>query len=1075
MSTAAPTRTDPSRPVTRRRFVWVLPVAVILLAALWIAQAPLLRSVARFALPPLARSAGYELEFDVLASRFFGPLLLGNVRLCDARGSDLRADRVELAMAALPDLFRDPRCVVRRVIVHALSGGFRLDDGSAAGPAATAPSSRRLFDPSWPLVIEIDASKVFVSRGDRHLLLKDASLLLDAGQTGSFRAGEAGLWAGTWSKTFPAMRGATAWRDGIAYVADVSLADDAVIEMFSATLAGPDAFTVKARAFGGSLYGEWSGGSRTTAALNAFDLSLEGLGSFLGLENPLHGKVGLLKFTFNGDPSDPLASQSSLRAEAEDFSWEKRAFSSLRLGASLSGSHLKIDELLLEQKSNRVSARGSLQLPGRDWRASDVSLNIGAAAKDARALAELFGRPYNKISGGFTIEGDVSGRLGEPSGWLKARGWDLRVPGIPPGSLQADAVFERASAKITSLEFQNGPDFLRASGEFSLGQTPAYRGHLETRIREVSRYLEPLGRFAPDWAREGGALVFWDGDGTGSAHSGVVSLELVRFIGDLNPVAVNGKFAATYSPGNVYVSRLLLDRGPLSLSASCYLSAKGLSAQDIQLFNVRQRLLRSEIFLPVSWPLLLEGKSWSQTMLPGGQIYAAIRSDDLRLGPLANLFGQDAVAEGRVDWKLDASGPWENPSGESILTIDGFRAAFDSFTIPVSRFAGKASLAAQRLEISGELDPEATEAAKFIASIPLLGRNDSGGFRVLDRTKPASAQLDVPVLDLKKFASARSMDGTFGGSVKMSGQLSAPRFDGAFQWDKVTCVPVDGLAPVTDFAGRFVFSGAGAKFESARGKMGGGAFTLEGESSFSDFLNITSSAKLSGKRLQLVDSEKFRFAADVDLVAGRREKTRTISGEINLVEGSAQISLSATPLLLPAANENKTVALAPPFKVGGWLGNYDAAIRIRSAAPVQFAAGATAAVDISLAGLLRDAVPSGMIEFQGLQAALPSGALAFSHAKFSLVPAMPWVPVLDLAGLAQLGGYQVAATVWGPLGQQQLKLASVPESSPAQIALLLGTGISPEKDVRLSELRTETAKETVELPPPQIGCTWQVQ
>jgi hypothetical protein len=116
-----------------------------------------------------------------------------------------------------------------------------------------------------------------------------------------------------------------------------------------------------------------------------------------------------------------------------------------------------------------------------------------------------------------------------------------------------------------------------------------------------------------------------------------------------------------------------------------------------------------------------------------------------------------------------------------------------------------------------------------------------------------------------------------------------------------------------------------------------------------------------------------------------------------------------------------------------------------------------------------------MIEFQGLQAALPSGALAFSRAKFSLVPAIPWVPLLDLAGLAQLGGYQVAATVWGPLGQQQLKLESVPESSPAQIALLLGTGIRPEKDVRLSELRTETAKETVELPPPQIGCTWQVQ
>ena len=1074
MPTAAPPQSDVSRPASGHRLGWIWPALVIAAAALWVAQGPLIRLAARFALPPLARSAGYHVEFDVLESRFFGPLLLGNVRLRDDRGSDLRASQVELALAAVPDFFRHPRRIVRRISVRELSGGFRLNAAPAARGAAPASAARRWFTPEWPLIIEVDASKVFLSHGAKHLMLKDTSLQLSEEQTGTVRVGELGIWINQWSKMLSDIRGVTAWRDGVAYLADIALAKDVVIDAFSATLHGPDAFTIKARAFNGNIYGEWSDGNRTTAALNAFDVSLDGLGRFLDLAEPMRGRLPLLKLTFSGDLAAPLESQSSLRAEVMDFSWDKRAFSSLRLGASLSGRNLKIDEFLLEQKANRVNARGSLLLPGADWRNSDVALNIDAVAKDARSLTDLFGQPWNKLSGGFTLEGDVTGRLGEPSGWIKARGWDLRLPGVPASSLQADATMKGGTLNIAALESHSGPNFLRAGGEISLREPLNYRGRLEARVREVSRYLEPLGRFAPDWAQQGGVICFWDGDGTGANHSGVVSLELFDFTGELNPVPVNGKLAATYSPGNVYVSRFFLDRGPLSLSASCYLSGKGLSMQDIQLFNLRQRLLRSEIFLPVSWPLLLDGKTWSQTMLPGGEIYATVRSDDLRLGPLANLFGQSVPFEGRVDWKLDASGPWENPSGESTLTIDGFRAAFDNFAIPSSRVESKVTLAKQRLDFAGQLDTDAADPVKLTASIPLLGRNEAGDFRILDRSKPASMQLDVPALALTKFAAERPLAGQLRGAVKMSGQLSAPQFEGAFEWDKVTFAPVTGLAPWTDFVGRFVFAGSEAKFEGAKGKMGEGDFTVEGRSELSDPLQITTTAKFSGKKLQLIDAEKFQFSADADLAVTSDPKQRTASGEISLVGSRAQVSLSATPLLMPSGTENKAIAVVMPFRVDGWLGNSETSIRIRSAEPVQLGDSATAAVDITLTGPLRETVPVGVLEFRGLNAEIPSGPLAFSRAKFSFIPESPRVPVLDLWGSAQVRGYQVAATVWGPLGQQQIKLESVPESLPPEIALLLGAGIDPEKSATETKLRIEPAGKTEELPPPQIGCTWQI-
>lgn len=1059
---------------SRRPLRWILPAAVIVLSALWVAQGPLIRTAARFALPALARSSGYDIEFEVLPARFFGPLLLGNVRLRDAGGTDLRASQVELTLRSIADFTGAPRRIIRRIGVRDLEGVFHVAAPSPARPAVDEHRTRRWFRQDWPAVIDIAATKVFVSFGEqRHMLLKDAGLLLSEEQTGTFRAGEAACRVGEWSKTFTGLKGVSAWRGGVVYLADVALADDAVVEKFSVSPANPGAFAINARVFGGSLYADWTGGTPATAALNVFNMSLEGLGRFLALDKPMRGELGLLKFTFNGDPSAPLDAQSSLRVEAKDFAWEKRAFAGLRLGASFSGRHLKIDECELGQKSNRVSLRGSLLLPSRDWRQSPVSLDIDAAAREVRDLADLLGLPRNKqISGGMTLEGKITGRLGEPAGWLRARGWDLRAPGIPAASLQADAVFADGAVNIAAAESHSGPDFMRASGEISLRGSFTYRGRLEARIREVSRYLEPLGRFAPDWARQGGVLLFWDGDGTESAHSGVVSLELYNFSGDLNPVPVNGKFAATYSPGNVYVSRLLLDRGPLSLSASCYLSAKGLSVQDIQLFNVRERLLRAELFLPVSFPLLLEGKTWSQTMIPGRDVYANVRTDNLRLGPLANLFGQTAVWEGQVDWKLDASGPWENPSVASVLSADGLRADLGSFAIPVSHLETKASLAQKRLDFSGKLETGGADAVKWSAAVPVLGRDNEGGWHFLDRAQPVAAQIDVSLPDLRKFAGSQPLSGKFGGTVKASGLLSSPALDGAFEWDKVTIAPVEGLAPVTDFAGQIVFAGSEAKLARGNGKMGGGAFTTEAQWNFADPTKVVSSAIISGQRLELLASDKFRFAADVKLAFQRTAGSCTATGDVALLQSKANVALSATPQLEPAGTKGNPVALSAPFRIGGWLSDCNADIRIHSAEPLELTQGASASVDVWLTGPLRETVPVGTIECSGLQAALPAGPLALTRAKFYFTREMPWIPVLDLAGAMQVHGHQINAIAWGPLGDQRLELTSMPEVPPAQIAELLSMGASAKRPRKEKSAPTTAAPE---LPPSRIGMTWSVR
>ncbi|MBU3664888.1 MAG: hypothetical protein FGM15_03290 [Chthoniobacterales bacterium] len=1060
----------------RRRFRFVLAGLVIVAAAVWIAQGPILRTAVRLALPEWAHRAGYEIEFRAQPSRLFGPLLLGEVSLRDARGSDLRASEVEIDLARIPDLLRRPRHIVQSLRVRGLTGALHLAAASGTKPPENGDSILNVLPaPTRPAVIDIQAPKIFVSSGDDHLLLKDAQMLLSEEQTGTFRAGETGVRLGGASKSLAGLQGVTAWRDGVAYFADVALADDAVVEELSVSLDPPGAVTLKARTFGGSFYGEWTGGARTTAAVSASDISLAGLGKFLGLRNPMRGRIGALKFTFNGDSADPLDAQSSLRVEGKDFSWEKRSFGSLRLGASFSGRHLKIDECSLEQGANRVAARGSLVFPALDWRASAVSLDLDASVSDVRALADLLGRTQNNLSGSLVVQGKLAGRLGDPSGWFRARGWNLRAPGIPVASLQADILFANGGVNISSVESHSGPDFVRASGEISLKDSLTYRGRLEARAREVSRFLEPLGRFAPDWARQGGVLLFWDGDGTESAHSGVVSFELFNFAGDLNPVPVNGKFAATYSPGNFYVSRLLLDRGPLSLSASCYLSGKGLSVQDIQLFNARDRLLRSEIFLPVSFPLLLEGKTWSQTMIPGGEVYAMVRTENLRLGPLANLFGQNSVCEGSVDWRFDASGPWEDPRVESALVTEGLRARFDSFAIPPSRFEAKASVSKRRLDVSGKLHKNGSDLFKLSASVPLLGRRADGGWRVLDRELPATAQLEVARLDLTEFAGLKPLAGEFGGSVKMSGTLSSPNLDGAFDWKDVKISFVDGLEPVTGFSGQLVFAGSEAKLPGAKGKMGEGTFVAEGQCNFADPANMASSAKIAGKNLALVASDNFYFPADVNLAFQRTVDSRTVSGDIALLQSKANVAFSAVPRCDPEGKNGRATELPLPFRVGGWCADCSADIRIHSSEPVEIAQGASASVDVWLTGTLREPVPVGTVDCSGLQVALPAGPLALTRARLYFTREIPLTPVLDLSGETFVSGHRITANMSGPLGQERVEFVSLPELAPARMAELLAATSPAANEAAKNKTSGEKSGAGAELPPPRIGMTWSIR
>ena len=1037
-----------SKPASNPR-VLLFGGLVIALGLGWLIHGPVLSALARHALPWAAERSGYTATLGGVRARFFEPIRLTGVALTRPGGTQLQASEVDLDWARWGEWGWSPSTWIRRVEVRGLSG--------QVAPAVAAPEAKESTAatgsvpvPGFTRIVEVkDGNLSFAGHGWKIDLL-GLDLRLDAGGTGALRIREAQARAGQLEKKFTDLSGVTAWRDGVAYFADLSLDRNVVIDALTVVLAGPSAITLEARAGGGYVYADISGsGAATKAAVNALNLSLAGIAEFAGVEGDMEGTLGLAKLTFNGDPGEPLSSQTSLRLEAKDFAWRKNAVEELAAGLSIAGRRIRLNECHLRQKANDVKLRGTLTLPpaSADWREAPFEFDVDADVGNLRALTGLFGAPWNELSGGLRVEGRGSGKASDGEGWLKVRGWDLSARGIPAGSMQADMKLEGRDLKLTGLEAQSGPDFARGGGQLTLGDPVSYQGRLELRVREVSRYLARIGRFAPDWAREGGVLLFWDGDGSATAHSGVTTVELVRFTGDLNPVPVNGKLSASYSPGNIYVSRFLLDRGPLSLSSTVYFGEKGLTVPDMQMFSGRSRLLRGELFLPLSLPAVLARQPWEQTLLKDGQVYASVRSDNLDLESLVELFGQETTLRGKADLKLDASGPWDNALIDGKLSINGLRAAFPSLKIPDAQASLGLQVKDRRGAVDGRLRPDGGEEIKWQADLPLLGTNAEGGWTLIDQVKPWSALLEVPPTDLARFApvfaGAVFDRGMVSGKVQWTGTSAAPQAEGAIEWKNGRISFPDPWLPMEDVETRIGFSADQAVFEETRGRMGEGTFGLAGKIIFSDWRNPRWEGQFRGANLSLYADENLLLKAAPDLAANGTEESGEIKGTLGLEGSAVRRALAVTPQLLPAAPET-TPDTVPPAATRPAAWTLD--LKLTSAAPIPVGAdGASGSLvpDLYLQGTVQEPLLMGTIHADKLEVTWPSGAKLAAAGRVHFTAAKPWIPVLDLAGAGEAGAYDIRAGVFGPLDEKKLLLSSAPPLTTGQMVLLLTAGASP--------------------------------
>lgn len=980
-----------------------------------------------------AAAAGCTLVVGEANGRLFAPVVFRDVVLGSPEGTDLRIAEASMTWAPPSAWSWSPASWIGGVAVRDIRG--RVVRGvMESGREASTVSGLRFLLPTLrlPPRIALDGVDVDIEAGRWSMALRGVDLLLDESRTGTMHAAEVVLQAGRdYRQVFRELDAVTAWRGGTAYFSGCELGEGIVVDELSLALrAGTTAVTVEARVLDGYVYADWfgDGAGGLKLAVNAFNLPLTETAAFAGWNEGFAGRIDLAKLTFNGNPSQWVSGQVSLRLELTDALCRGRPIESLTAGVSLAGRRVRINEFVLKQPSNAVSARGTVTVPldGQAWRDAPFEFDAAAEVGDLAVLAGLFGAPWDEVSGGVSVEGRGSGRLSDGDGWLKLRGWDLRARGMPAASMQADFRLAGRDLHLTALRAQSGVNFLRASGQASLG-AGSYSGRLELQVREVARYLEPLGRFAPDWAREGGVLLFWEGDGTAAAHSGVASVELVKFTGDLNPVPVNAKLAATYAPGNLYVSRFLLDRGPLSLSSEFHFGKEGMALRRLQLFSGRTRLLSGEALLPVSLEALLGGGGMAGAIRADAAMSAVLRSDNLELGALAGLFGQEPVLQGKTDLVLEAGGTWKNPVLEGTVDVAGLRAEFPSLRLPSSRFKAQVHAADRHAAFEASLAPARTKALTAKGRVAIMGRHAGGGWTLIDAAAPWEVDVEIPSADAglfsPKWRGATVAAGTVSASAHVTGTPDAPDYSGRVAWEKLRMTFEGGWTALEEFSGQMQSAEGDGIDIGATATMGGGTLQASGK--------LAEEIRVQGRDLGIFEDGPWTLRGNADFVADADR----IGGEIQL-QGSV---LSADPVITPGPIEEEAVGAIPAPSIAPLAAFFPGSmLDVRLSAPEPLSVGAPGSTGVlvpwlKLSGTVERPVLSGTVAVERLGMRFPGGATLLADGRVHFSGAQPWVPLFDVTARGGDDPLHVDAGIYGAPGRGALVLTSTPSLTHGEI------------------------------------------
>lgn len=894
--------------------------------------------------------------------------------------------------------------------------------------------------------------------------IEGGKMTLSEDAPGRLSVRETTVACGVVQQHFENYRGVTAWKDGVFYLSDLSLQNMLYLESFTADFVrhGGIALGFDIHAFGGDVRGDISFGSKdgdsfVDSALTANQLTLDSLPKFLGMNKVVSGFLREGRFTYHGSLESPLKVQASLRVVADKVRWNKRGWDTMTFSANLVDGKVIVPEFVLQQLENRVVLSGEATLPPKisqeDLEKTDYTITGSADIKDLSSLAALFGGPFQNTSGKLNLKTSLKGHGTDVSGNLSLQASKLTYRGAPAETINIETQFIQNEARVTKFEIHNKKDIIQASGTLRLQSPYSYTGEVTAKISDLSDYLGPFTSATNRPVYSGMVDARWQGDGTLTSHSGAFDIKLTQLSTDKTPKGISGAFQGTYSPENVYFSRIALHHEKLALSCQSTFAHSGIHIQNISLTGQNQTLAEGSMFLPVDAVKLANGISWTATVIPNSQIYAHILSRDIAIQDIGEIFGQQWPIMGNINLSLTGSGRIDAPKIQCALHGKALTITAKSMETPAMAFTLNLQTTENTASIDGNFTTVGFQPATLVATLPFHPKADeTGNFHFFDNAAPFNAKFDFPKTSLAVFRCflpwARNISGILSGHIAANNTLAAPRVNGHAGLTSGSVEITDKLPRLEKLTALITFDNDQLTLHRLLGAVAPGSFDGSGSADFKDLSNIHYRLQLRGSKIPLSRDSSIRLLANVDLSAAGDSRGGAINGGIRLVDGRMFKRLEITPLLLSATAEEQSSTMLPDFskRAPKSFASWNLDITIGNETPFLVGEnGEQGAITpkLRIVGTLDNPLPEGEILLNHFEVYFPFSVLDIPEGHIYFNAANPRVPTLDIRGTSTIQGYELHAQAFGPLTDHQLILRSIPPLSQEALSLLMSAGIAP--------------------------------
>jgi translocation and assembly module TamB len=721
------------------------------------------------------------------------------------------------------------------------------------------------------------------------------------------------------------------------------------------------------------------------------------------------------KLTFQGSVRGRLKEPSiEGQASLETLIVNGRNMGSLAANLSTTPDEVRISNgRLTERDGGGIQFAFNVPLKeGMGSTSIDATLERVNAGNLAAALASIspslarYGAVDSELSGLIRITGIPDAM----SGKADLRFSPGRIGGEPFQSITALATFNGSVVNLDSVVAQLNAGRLTATGTYD---TKNQAVDIQAKAEGVQ--IERLAAFAP---RAANAPPTITGTANLNAHIvGVLTEEdfsnfNVTFDGEGRDVKINGRSTGSLTlTGRTENKRLdvtfttgILGGQPQVVTAQVDLSTKSLATTIVS--NL------ANVDLTPLFAIILNNPDVTVT----GHATGTLRAE-------GNLFDED--------------------SGEG-LSLSGLKgtANFTDLTVEVEDIR---LTAVQPLEVEFSTDHVTFTKTQF------TGTNTNVLFGGTLALAPGVAQsltvdgnLDLRIL--KGISPDLFLNGSAEVNVRVAGTFEQPRINGTASLSNagLSVLIAEERLTISNVKGGVRFNNNQAQIDSLTGLLGGGRVSVTGGALLSGFTPTSFQFNIHGDDVTVPYPEDFRSTADVDLElrgsATRGQQIATIiSGTINLRRAEYTEDIDLETLI--NRRREALIEQGGEFALAATAQFQDLRIEGRDALVVRNNLAETVgSVSLRINGPVKEPIVAGRIT-------ATTGTISFRNKRYEIQRAtidlpgrLDADPILNIQAESEIAGYDVIASIQGPLTQPSVNVRSDPALPQADVVSLILTG-----------------------------------